>query len=725
MDHFFISGQLIAITWFGLGLFVYLKDRSNFTNKYFALFSLSVAIYGFGFAQQGIATEKESSLFWIRIIMFGTILIPIFFLQFIYSILKKKIELKRLVIIYSIGILFEFMNFFSELLVKDPVPRFGFKYLFQAGIFYPVFFIFFAILVAIALYSLHLDYQQSSGLRYNQLRWLFWASLIGFIGGSNGFWLGYNINTYPLNPFASYGPSIFGILIAYAVAKYRLMDITFAFKKWTVYSAGLLLTLAPATLLILWGEKYFFNSVNLPFSIFLMSIIAISAITFHKLKTKTESALENTLFYKKYNPYKILSSFTKEMVSVITLSELLDKTINTFVETLKIKKASIFLFDEEKKAYIMWSAFGIGEGKGEINIKEQDALINYFLQKKDVAIREEIERYPSTQITQEIIKILREMESEIAIPFMEKDKVVGFCNLGIKGDRGMYSHEDIELFLSLGRQAAITIQNAQLVERIKESKHIIRRMERLKTIGDMAAGLAHEIRNPLVPIKTCLQLLPERYGKDEEFTEKIPMRALQEVERIEALLKEIMDYSRPRAPVLKDEDINDIVEKTVIFVEYEAKKKGIKIERKYENQLPMAKVDNEQIKQVILNLIFNAIDAVNGDGKIEITTRKTKHILSPTGRIGEKEYIQIEVTDNGMGIPEENIERIFNPFYTTKHESKEREGTGLGLSIVQEIVTEHNGFIQVKSELGKGTTFLVNLPIDLSEFEQREDRRRS
>ena len=179
------------------------------------------------------------------------------------------------------------------------------------------------------------------------------------------------------------------------------------------------------------------------------------------------------------------------------------------------------------------------------------------------------------------------------------------------------------------------------------------------------------------------------------------MRALQEVERIEALLKEIMDYSRPRAPVLKDEDINDIVEKTVVFVEYEAKK-GIKIERKYENQLPMAKVDNEQIKQVILNLIFNAIDAVNGDGKIEITTRKTKHILSPTGRIGEKEYIQIEVTDNGMGIPEENIERIFNPFYTTKHESKEREGTGLGLSIVQEIVTEHNGFIQVKSELGQG-----------------------
>ena len=133
-------------------------------------------------------------------------------------------------------------------------------------------------------------------------------------------------------------------------------------------------------------------------------------------------------------------------------------------------------------------------------------MIDYFIEKEDVAIREEIERYPSTQQTQEMIKILKDIESEIAIPFMEKDKIVGFCNLSAKGDRGMYSNEDIELFLSLGRQAAIAIKNALLIEKIKESKHVIRRMERLKTIGDMAAGLAHEIRNPLVPIKTCLDL---------------------------------------------------------------------------------------------------------------------------------------------------------------------------------------------------------------------------
>ena len=288
----------------------------------------------------------------------------------------------------------------------------------------------------------------------------------------------------------------------------------------------------------------------------------------------------------------------------------------------------------------------------------------------------------------------------------------------------MYSNEDIELFLSLGRQACVAIQNAQLVERIKESKLVIRRIERLKTVGDLAAGFAHEIRNPLVPIKACLQLLPSRYGKDMDFTEKIPRYALQEVERIEKLLREIMDYSRPRTPVFQEEDINEVIENTVQFIEYQAKKKGIKIERGYDNSLPVIKVDREQIKQVLLNLIMNAMDAVNGIGKIEIATRKVRHMLSPCGKIGEGGYVQIEVRDNGTGIANEDLDRIFNPFYTTKHESSDgREGTGLGLSIVQEIVSEHCGFVDVRSEVGVGSSFYVNLPVETAEPKEKTGRR--
>ncbi|MEK6681721.1 MAG: GAF domain-containing protein, partial [Nitrospirota bacterium] len=431
---------------------------------------------------------------------------------------------------------------------------------------------------------------------------------IGFTAGMTNYFFWYRI---PIPPILNIFVSLYAPCYSYAIIKYRLMDINFVFKKGTVYALGLLLVLVPTYLILLWTQNLFFNTINVSYSIIIFCLITVMAIAFYKVRVKTETAIEKVLFRNKHDYYKILTNFTKELVSVLTLDELLNKTISTFTETLKIKKVSILLFDEEKKAYVMNASYGLDKEKNKIKIKGDEPLISYFIKKDDVAIKEEVKRYPDTQENREIIKSLEEIESEIAIPFMEGKKVVGFCNLGAKGDRGMYSHEDIELFLSLGRQAAIAIQNAQLVERIKESKQVIRRMERLKTVGDLAAGFAHEIRNPLVPIKACLQLLPSRYGKDMDFTERIPVYALQEVERIERLLREIMDYSRPRTPVFAEDDINEVIEGTVHFIEYQANKKNIKILREYDKTLPKIRVDREQVKQVLLNLIMNAMDAVN------------------------------------------------------------------------------------------------------------------
>ncbi len=713
-----ISGIIISL----IGHFAFLKYKETKRGEHLALFlaCMSLAVWLFGYSGMYASSDKELALTWARIGFIGIIFIPITCYHFTVGVLKIKSKISVFAL-YLIGLPFAALTP-TDYIYKG-INNYFWGFYPKIGSLYHLFPMLFLILFIYSFILLFINFikvKRQDYFRYNQAKYLMLAYLFANIGIVD-FLPKYGIEIYP---FGYLSAVAWMSLLAYAIIKYRLMEITFAFKKGTVYSAGLLLTLAPATLLILWGERYFLNSVNLSFSIFLISIIAISAIVFHKLKIKTERALENTLFYKKYNPYKVLSNFTKELVSVLTLDELSNKIISTFTTTLKIKKASIFLFDEEKKAYVMNASYGLDEEKNKIKIKGDEPLISYFIKKDDVAIREEVKRYPDTQENREIIKTLEEIESEIAIPFMEGKKVVGFCNLGVKGDRGMYSHEDIELFLSLGRQAAIAIQNAQLVERIKESKQVIRRMERLKTVGDLAAGFAHEIRNPLVPIKACLQLLPSRYGKDMDFTERIPVYALQEVERIERLLREIMDYSRPRTPVFAEEDINEVIEGTVHFIEYQANKKNIKILREYDKTLPKIRVDREQVKQVLLNLIMNAMDAVNGNGRIEIKTGMVKHILSPSGKIEEGDYIQIEVRDNGSGIEKENLDRIFNPFYTTKHESSDgREGTGLGLSIVQEIVSEHCGFVDVRSEIGAGSSFYVNLPVEMAECKERSSRR--
>jgi signal transduction histidine kinase len=722
INVYIIISFLASIACLSLGLFVYLKDKVNPINKSFGYVNIVIAVWtSFPFVA-GIAATNEDALLWARLVHIAAALTPSIFLHFTFTLLQlnnRQRERNVLIVSYLVSVLFLF-SLFSPNFIKDIIRHAPSSAVVPGPLYFP-FMLFFTFMCIYSFYCLFVVYRQSQGIKKNQLGYVFAGFGSAYIGGTLYFGAAYfKIEPIPHDIFVI----LYAAIISYAIIKYRLMNIDVVYKKGAVYSAGLLLILAPAFLIILWAEKFFLGSVNLSLSIVLLSVVAVSAIAFYNLKLRTERALENTLFYKKYNPYKVLSNFTKEMVSVITLDELLNRTINTFVETLKIKKASIFLFDEEKKVYTMKASYSLDEEKNKIKIKQEDSLISHFITKEDVAIREEIERYPSTQQTQEIIKILKEMESEIAIPFLEKGQLTGFCNLGAKGDRSMYSNEDIELFLSLGRQACVAIQNAQLVERIKESKLVIRRIERLKTVGDLAAGFAHEIRNPLVPIKACLQLLPSRYGKDMDFTEKIPRYALQEVERIEKLLREIMDYSRPRTPVFQEEDINEVIENTVQFIEYQAKKKGIKIERGYDNSLPVIKVDREQIKQVLLNLIMNAMDAVNGIGKIEIATRKVRHMLSPCGKIGEGGYVQIEVRDNGTGIANEDLDRIFNPFYTTKHESSDgREGTGLGLSIVQEIVSEHCGFVDVRSEVGVGSSFYVNLPVETAEPKEKTGRR--
>ncbi len=715
-----ISALLNFVTSLLMTLIVLINNPRTTTNKAFTLLSLSIALWSLFYFLWLSTPDKNLADFYMRTCMIPVLFMGTFFTHFVTSLLKKEWPRYLLICNYLISILIA-ATVYTPLYAKEGGAYMSFSYWLLPGLLFHIHTLHFSINILYSHYLMFHSIRKGYGIFKNQVLYLFIGSVIGFTAGFTNYFYWYRI---PIPPALILLVSVYPMMTTYAIIKYRLLDINIVFKKGTAYASGLLLVLVPIYLILLWTQNIFFKTINISYSIIIFCLLIITAIAFYKIRLKAETAIEKVLFNNKHDYYNILTNFTKDMVSVTTLDELLNKIINTFTETLKIKKASIFLFDEEKKAYIIKASHGLDEEKNKIKIRQDVPLINYFIEKEDVAIMEEIERYPSTQQTQEMIKILKDIESEIAIPFMEKDKIVGFCNLSAKGDRSMYSNEDIELFLSLGHQAAIAIKNALLVEKIKESKHIIRRMERLKTIGDMAAGLAHEIRNPLVPIKTCLEILPGNYGIDIESTKKIAVCALKEVERIESLLKEIMDYSRPRQPVFKDEDINDIMEKTVIFIEYEARKKGIRIERKYDSSIPTIKVDSEQMKQVLLNLIINAMDAVGNNGEINIATQKARHILSPSGKIGEREYAQIEITDNGAGIPEENIERIFNPFYTTKHASKEREGTGLGLSIVQEIITEHHGFVQVRSELGKGSSFLVNLPVEQPEFNLREDRGR-
>ena len=259
------------------------------------------------------------------------------------------------------------------------------------------------------------------------------------------------------------------------------------------------------------------------------------------------------------------------------------------------------------------------------------------------------------------------------------------------------------MLAALAQIAANALDTIVLHEDLHRSHMLMKRTDRLKSLETIAGGFAHEIRNPLTSIKTFIQLAPQRKD-DPQFINGFSKMVLDDVYRIERLIQEILDYARYMEPKLTDEDFNDIVASCLYFIDVKADRQGIKIEKELAPDLPRVMLDRQQIKQVLLNLLLNAVDSMaKSGGRLRVKTRK---LAKPGGTV----WVHIEIKDTGEGIQETNLDHVFDPFFTTKHASGEHEGTGLGLTIVHQIIQEHHGEIRVESSVGVGTTFFVSLP---------------
>ena len=419
-----------------------------------------------------------------------------------------------------------------------------------------------------------------------------------------------------------------------------------------------------------------------------------------------ERAIGQTLFRERYDAYDTLVQFSKSLVSILELKSLTKEIVQTLARVMNIKTASVYVLDKEQGVYLMAASYGAG-GKDRAAgfIKMDCQLPRELIQAETALVLEELAYDAKDETSTRVMEVLRSLDAEVCIPLLNKDRLVGFCNLGQRANQGMYSSEELELLRTLAQHAAIAIDNALLYEDLRRSQLLMRRTDRLRSLETMAGGFAHEIRNPLTSIKTFIQLAPDRRD-DGEFMEQFSQVVCDDVERIERLIHEILDYARYMTPKLTQENLNDVVSSCLYFIEVKASSKSIAILKDLEGDLPSVKLDRQQIKQVLLNLFINAMEAIdNGNGRLSVKTHKLIKLVNDP-------WVQIEIQDSGPGISPKDLEHIFDPFYTTKHASGEREGTGLGLTIAHQIIQEHGGYIEVSSETGRGTTFFVNLPVN-------------
>ena len=237
----------------------------------------------------------------------------------------------------------------------------------------------------------------------------------------------------------------------------------------------------------------------------------------------------------------------------------------------------------------------------------------------------------------------------------------------------------------------------------------IRRSDRLASLGTLSAGMAHEIKNPLVSIKTFAQLLPERY-QDSDFRETFSNLIGHEIDRIDSLVNQLLRFARPAKPLLKPMHVHDVLEKSLMLVGHRLYQKEIKLSRSWNADVDTIRADADQMEQVFLNFFLNAMDAMKQGGELIVATeiRSAADWATPIAGVNghRDEILRVTVRDNGEGIKSEDIAHVFDPFFTTKD-----YGTGLGLSVVHGIIQEHGGQIEVESELARGTAFHILLPL--------------
>ena len=301
---------------------------------------------------------------------------------------------------------------------------------------------------------------------------------------------------------------------------------------------------------------------------------------------------------------------------------------------------------------------------------------------------------------------------------------VEIASVGPNEARTTFSAATTPLLAPDGQTMGVLAVLTDLTE-IKKLEAEVRRVERLATVGTLAAGVAHEIKNPLVSLKTFAQLLPQKYD-DPEFRTSFSQIASAEIERINSLVEQLLRFARPPKPIAVPIDVHEPLEGTLSLLATELTKKNISVKTHYHEGPLIVHGDSEQLRQVFMNVLLNAVEALSpkGGGEIEITTGKRRrwswiappsNSPLPQGYSWSDEEATIRIEDNGPGIKEAHLKYVFDPFFTTKD-----TGHGLGLSIAHNIVREHHGSINADNRPGGGAAFTVTLPL----LETQEEKQR-
>ena len=412
---------------------------------------------------------------------------------------------------------------------------------------------------------------------------------------------------------------------------------------------------------------------------------------------------------KSYQKLRTLYQISNEIGTVSKLPELLDTILKIILNTLNADRSFFLLIDNETGEMFpqyIHNREGL-EDSEEVSFSK--TIANHVLDSGESVMTSDAKKDDRFMEAQSVIH--HGIRSTLCVPLKAKGVILGIVHVDTKDRVLGFSKEDLELLTAICNQASIAIENAKLFDNLrKANKELFDQQNqlveaaKLSALGLLASGMVHEINNPLHGMSMCTEMTQDIIKKDALSAEDIEQireyetMVMDKISHCQNIVKNLLSFARRKEVEMLPININKSVEAALIIAQFHMSKSKIAIKKELANDLPKAKADAGQMQQVYLNMIINAMDAMEKEGGS----------LTISSGVSEDQWIDVKFADTGHGIPPDKMQEIFKPLFTTKEEGK---GTGLGLAICHEIMEKHEGKILVESEVGKGTTFTIRLPI--------------
>jgi signal transduction histidine kinase len=676
---------------FALGVLIFvqgLKAYKAFYKVTFACGCICCFVWLFSFGIMYLSKNPTISLFCARLGVSSAVFTAMTFHHFIVLLLNRR-ERLFIALTYLVGVIFAVLTWVPHWFISG-------LYEYSWG-YYPnltrlnlvsilVFALLFARGAVLSYFGYHDKLKQSLITDANRIRYIFWGFVVGPIAGID-YLPGYGFDFYP---FGFLIMTAWVSIISYAILKHQLMDIEVVIKKTLVFAGlfgfvfGVIVVVAMLTQEFI--ARYF------PHSKFIA--LAISAVIIVFLQQPVYNFLVNIsnkyLFQKKYDARKILNAFSNEALTILNLDRLCRITIDTLVKNLYLANCAILLLSRDETKYEIYDSSGLDNQ--EVCFKKESPLINQLKSAQMPVLYHSYER--DLQACDDAKNEMDTIKSRLCIPLIIHSEIVGILSLGSKKSDQPYLADDIDILTTLAKALSIAISNARLFAQAAQ-------YEKLATIGTLASGINHEVCNPLNNMSTRMQIFIANLTRG-AFKHKTQDELLKEVKdmlndsiaqihKVAGITGKLSSFAKPTKMVIsKPVDISQSIEAALGVLGHKLQLDRIKIIKNIPSNLSKVIADEDQMQQIFFNLIRNAAQAIKEEGEIIINARE------------ESASVIVEISDTGCGIPEDKLDKIFEPFYTTK-----ADGSGYGLSIVREVIWRNKGEIKVKSKEGAGTTFYL------------------